>query len=201
MADSLITNRPVGAALGDWFRRPSVPFPPSPYPEPTLSPGLAQVMRSRAEIIGAPTTSSAPPSAPIVAPQVMSPEPWSLPGYLPAEVKGRDTPAQTSKRGAGALPAVSYGGVPAGGLTIDQALKLLSVNKPLSPGEQAQNALLGRAAQQRGQIENYLGTLKPGTPAYQQAAQDADQRTRNNLLDVLGGNLFQNYLAGRTVGQ
>ena len=184
-------SRPVAAE--PWLVSPSA----APRQTGAASKRLAQNFSSVLDMFR-----SAPASAPAVAaplPQTMSPEPWGLPGYMPAETKARNASAQSSKRGAGAMPSVSYGGIPAGGLTIDQALKFLTVTKPVSPGEQAQTALLGRAAQQRGQIEQYLGTLKPTAPNYQQEVQAADQRMRNNLLDVLGGNLFQNYLAGRTV--
>lgn len=128
-------------------------------------------------------------------------EPWALPGYLPSEVKGRDTAAQSTKRGAGQLPTVSYAGIPAGGLTIDQALKFLSVTKPRTPVEQAQQGLLDRAAAVRSRADAYLGTLDPKNPNYAATIQQIDQQQRNNLLDVLGGNLFQNYLAGRALGQ
>lgn len=196
-------NAPVGSKIGlsptfirDWWNNTNKTaaqpaFPPGP--PATLSPGLQAVMSQHAPIASWGAPAPAPASAPM--------EPWALPGFVPAgkadapgQADKARSPGQTSKQAANALPTVSYGGIPAGGLTIDQAMKFLSVAKPLTPAEQAQNMLLGRAGNLQNSIANYMATLTPGTPQAAAAAQDADQRMRAALLDVTGVGNLQNIL-------
>ena len=184
MADSWITNKPVGAGLGisptairDWMRTP--PADMSAPAVGTLSPGLQEVMRQRGEIIGQPT-------APVVMP-------------APVRPVDQQPAVQFRERGksSGNLP------MPSTPMTMGQALKFLALTKPLTPVEQAQTALLGRAFQQQGQIKEHLDALDPKKVTQEMMAKerlDADQRNRNNLLDVLGLGTFQNVMAGQMAG-
>lgn len=204
MAESWITNRPVGAAAGDFFRRLLAPPGGAPgYPQnapgavSTSTPSLYQVMRSPDVVYSMPAPRRAAGNNPMpdfnqqdTAGRAM--EPWALAGYQPSDTKARNTAAQSSKRGAGQLPTVSYAGIPAGGLTIDQALKFLSVTKPRSPGEQAQQMLLDRAQSAATGIPASLAkfTLPKQQAEHDEAARKADQDLVARLLLVSGGNLF-----------
>lgn len=150
MAESRITNRPVGAALGDWLRGlgasasappPAVVVPQDPsYPAPVAVDApwrrlVAPVQRAAGAAVGylpsLPEAYTRPPG--VVSPVVAA-----------AAEKFSNRAEATPAAQRYPMPVVSAGFAP-GDMSIANALKFLSVTKPITPVEEAQRAYLALA--------------------------------------------------------
>jgi hypothetical protein len=84
---------------------------------------------------------------------------------------------------------ITYGGAPVGEMTINQAMKFLSVAKPPTPREEAQRRLLGFAENQLVGLDATIAQMKlakrPQTEINAQIAEG--QKNFQTLMQMLSG--------------